>query len=72
MNGMVFIIAVASCVGGSCEFYYPAPDMPYADYRQCKEGAKLFDFYLANPHWTEVTCVEAPGAWVGHPAQKRW
>jgi hypothetical protein len=72
MNGMVFIIAVASCLTSYCNFYYPAPDMPYTNYDQCKEDAQLFDFYLAFPYWTEVTCVEVPRVWVGHPVQKRW
>jgi hypothetical protein len=72
MNGMIFLIALARCVAGHCEFSYPAPDMPYASYDSCKEDAKLFDFYLTSRYWTEVTCVEVPRGWVGYPVLKRW
>ena len=71
MNEMVFLIAIARCLASNCEFYYPAPDMPYTNYEQCKDDAKMFDFYLAIPYWTDVTCVEVPGVWVGYPTQKR-
>jgi hypothetical protein len=72
MNGTIFTIAVVSCLGSSpCEFYYPAPEFPYTDYRRCIEDSKLFDWLLASSHWTQLTCIEAPQDWYGYPRKRQ-
>ena len=70
MQEMAYVIAFVRCVSGQCEFAYPAPDMPFTSYQECMEKAKVFDFALANPYWTEVNCVELPKEKLAHSMLK--
>ena len=66
MTEMVYVVVLVRCLAGQCEFAYPAPDMPSASYEECMQKAKVFDFALANPYWTEVNCVELPKDQLAH------